>query len=204
MSQLFTGSTAFCQSNFEQYCLEMEKRLMPKFNFYKDFPKKGVNFLDVFSITSNPEVFAEVMDGLDKLIIEKVGKPGEAFTHIVGIESKGFVLGPILALKYGVPFVPIRKKGKLPGECYEVTYTTEYSSDCVEINKTSFPPGSKALIIDDLLATGGTLLAAEKLMNHIPDSHAVAHICIFEIDCLNGKDRLSLPFHTLMHMREYE
>jgi adenine/guanine phosphoribosyltransferase-like PRPP-binding protein len=84
-------------SDFDAYALEMEQRLMPQMNFYKDFPKVGVNFLDVFSITSNPEMFREIMEGLDRLIIERVGQPKVAFTHIVGVESKGFVLGPILA-----------------------------------------------------------------------------------------------------------
>jgi adenine phosphoribosyltransferase len=189
---------------FDAYALEMEQRLMPKMNFYPDFPKKGVNFLDVFSITSNPEMFREIMEGLDRMIIEKVGRPKEAFTHIVGVESKGFVLGPILAQKYMVPFVPIRKKGKLPGENHQVAYTTEYSTDCMEIGKKSFPTGSKALIIDDLAATGGTLVASEKLLESIEGSEGVAHVVIFEIDCLNGKDKLKLPFHALMHLRDYE
>ena len=73
---------------------------MPKLQFYPDFPKKGVNFLDVFSITSNPAVFSDVMEGLEKMVEMKIGKPGEAFTHLVGLESKGFVLGPILSLKW--------------------------------------------------------------------------------------------------------
>ena len=101
--------------------------------FYKDFPKEGVNFLDVFSITSNPKMFKEVMDELDAMIVKQVGKPGEAFTHLVGLDSKGFVLGPILCLRWGIPFVPMRKKGKLPGEKWSVDYTTEYSNDCIEI-----------------------------------------------------------------------
>ena len=102
------------------------------------------------------------------MILEKYGQPGTAFTHIVGVESKGFVLGPILALEWGVPFVPIRKKGKLPGECWEQTYTTEYSSDCMQIQKDAFPENSVALVIDDLLATGGTLLASEQVIANIP------------------------------------
>ena len=73
------------------------------------------------------------MEGTKQLIIEKVGVPGEAFTHICGLESKGFVIGPILSLAWDLPFVPIRKKGKLPGECWQQGYTTEYSSDEIEI-----------------------------------------------------------------------
>ena len=72
--------------------------VMPKLTFYKDFPKKGVNFLDIFSLTERPVEFKQVMDGLTKLITNKFGQPGEGFTHLVGLESKGFVIGPILAL----------------------------------------------------------------------------------------------------------
>ena len=97
---------------------EITKEVMPQLKFYMDFPKKGVNFLDIFSATSKPAAMKRIMDGLKKMIIEKVGKPGTAFTHIVGLESKGFVLGPLLCIDWDLPFVPIRKKGKLPGECW--------------------------------------------------------------------------------------
>ena len=118
------------------------------------------------------------------MILEKYGQPGTAFTHIVGVESKGFVLGPLLSLEWNLPFVPIRKKGKLPGECWEQTYTTEYSSDCVQIQKAAFPENSVALVIDDLLATGGTLVAAEQLIANVPGASVAGHVCIFEIDVL--------------------
>ncbi len=85
---------------------------------HADFPKKGVNFLDIFSLTEKPLLFRQVMDAFTKQIEAQFGKPGEDFTHVVGLESKGFVLGPILSLHWNLPFVPLRKKGKLPGECY--------------------------------------------------------------------------------------
>ena len=107
------------EKSLEELGRDLEDKFLPQLKFYMDFPKKGVNFLDIFSITSNPVIFKAIMDGLEKLIIEKIGKPGEAFTHLIGLESKGFVIGPILCLKWGIPFVPIRKKGKLPGECWE-------------------------------------------------------------------------------------
>ena len=106
---------------------------MPQLKFYPDFPKKGVNFLDIFSATSNIPVFKRIMEGLKAITLAKFGKPGEAFTHIVGLESKGFVLGPLLSLEWNIPFVPIRKKGKLPGKCWQQEYTLEYGTDTVEI-----------------------------------------------------------------------
>ena len=88
--------------------------------FYQDFPKPGVNFLDIFSATSNPAIFARLIEAMKHLIITKYGPPSDGnYNYIVGLESKGFVLGPILALAWNLPFVPIRKKGKLPGECWQ-------------------------------------------------------------------------------------
>ena len=142
------------------------------------------------------------MDGLDHLIQKEVGKPGEKFTHLVGLESKGFVLGPILALRWGIPFVPMRKKGKLPGECWTVEYTTEYSADVLQIQKDAFPAGSKALLIDDLLATGGTLWAGEQLVSQIPGASCVGSVVIFEIDFLQGRKKLANPLHTLIHLED--
>jgi len=92
---------------------QIADQVMPNLRFYKDFPKPGVNFLDIFSATENPEVMVILKDAMIELLT------GQKFTHIVGIESKGFVIGPILAMHYKVPFVAIRKKGKLPGECHQ-------------------------------------------------------------------------------------
>ena len=93
--------------------------MLPQLRFYQDFPKPGVNFLDIFSATSNAVVFRRLMIALRRLIVTKYGAPDSGnYTHLVGLESKGFVLGPILALEWGLPFVAIRKKGKLPGECW--------------------------------------------------------------------------------------
>lgn len=88
---------------------------MSNLKFYKDFPKPGVNFLDVFSATADPQAMDTLINGMIDMIDAEVGQ----FTHIVGLESKGFVLGSVLAWHYKKPFVPIRKKGKLPGECFE-------------------------------------------------------------------------------------
>ena len=108
--------------------------ILPQLRFYPDFPKPGVNFLDIFSATSSPVVFKRLMEALKRLIITKYGAPESGnYTHIVGLESKGFVLGPILSLEFGMPFVAIRKRGKLPGECWQQSYTLEYGADTIEI-----------------------------------------------------------------------
>ena len=136
---------------------------MAEAKFYKDFPKEGVNFMDLFSLTAKPKVFEELIKGTVKVIDEELGADG--FNCIIGLESRGFILGPVLANHYKVPFVPIRKKGKLPGECHKQVYGTEYSKDVCELQKDSLVPGSKVLLIDDLMATGGTMKAAEQLIS---------------------------------------
>ena len=89
--------------------------------------------MDLFSITTNPALFRKVIDSLKLMIEVEIGRPGEAFNYLVGLEARGFVLGPILAMEYNLPFTAIRKKGKLPGECHLEEYKLEYGSDACEI-----------------------------------------------------------------------
>ena len=89
--------------------------------------------MDLFSITTNPQLFRKVVDAIKTMIEVEVGRPGEAFNYLIGLEARGFVLGPILSLEWGLPFTGIRKKGKLPGETYLEEYKLEYGSDAVEI-----------------------------------------------------------------------
>ena len=98
---------------------------------YQDFPKPGVLFIDMFSITADPQLFKMLNDATIKMVETELG--ADKFNAIVGLESRGFIQGPILAQHFGVPFVPIRKKGKLPGECFQQAYGTEYSQDVCEI-----------------------------------------------------------------------
>ena len=105
--------------DLQAYKETLRTEILPELRFYPDFPKVGVNFLDIFSATSNPAIFGRLIEAMKRLIITKFGPPSAGnYTHIVGLESKGFVLGPILSLAWNLPFVAIRKKGKLPGECW--------------------------------------------------------------------------------------
>lgn len=137
-----------------------------------------------------------LINGLIEMIDARVGN----FTHIVGLESKGFVLGGILAWHYKLPFVPIRKKGKLPGECFRQEYSLEYGKDTVEIQKSALPVGSKVILLDDLLATGGTLAAGEALIGNIEGVEVVANVVIWEIDFFKGRDKLSKPTYSIIHL----
>lgn len=117
--------------------------------------------------------------------------------RVLGIESRGFLIGPLVAQELGLPFGPIRKKGKLPGELYTMEYELEYGKDVLEVQKNGLPKNSRCLIVDDLMATGGSLQAAKKLVE-MSGSEAVAFAVVIELKALEGKKKLgSSPFITL-------
>lgn len=112
-----------------------------------------------------------------------------SFDRVLGIESRGFLLGPLIALKMKKPFSPMRKKGKLPGSLFSVTYDLEYGTDTLQVQKHGLPSDSRCVIVDDLIATGGSLEAAKKLIE-LSQSTTVAVAVIIELAALKGRDKL--------------
>lgn len=149
----------------------------------KDFPKKGIMFRDITTILKEPaalKMTAQMLFNLaENLDVNKV----------VGIESRGFIFGSILAERLDVGFVPVRKPGKLPAETVKETYALEYGEDTIEIHKDAIKPGDKILLHDDLLATGGTAEAACKLIEKLGGRILQASF-IVELSFLNGRERL--------------
>jgi adenine phosphoribosyltransferase len=125
---------------------------------YEHFPKQGVTFIDIFPIISEPKVFSMVLDAFEERL------KGVEFNKLFMLESKGFLFGPALSVRVEKPCYPIRKKGKLPGICEELAYALEYGNDVIEVQRHLLQPGDKVVLIDDVLATGGTLNAAIKLV----------------------------------------
>ena len=123
-----------------------------------DFPKPGILFYDVTSIFTNPECFRFVIDKMVELYKDK------ELGGVCGVESRGFLLAAPLAERLGIPLVLIRKKGKLPGDVYRCAYALEYGTAEIEVHKSDIKPGNKYLVVDDLIATGGTLEASKKLL----------------------------------------
>ncbi len=148
-----------------------------------DFPKPGILFKDVTTLLQDKKALKASVDLLARQFAKKGVK------YVVGIESRGFIFGTALAYKLGVGFIPVRKKGKLPAKTRSVTYDLEYGTDTLEIHADALKKGDKVLIIDDLLATGGTVDAVVKLVS---DSGAkIAGVgFIIELTFLNGRDRL--------------
>jgi adenine phosphoribosyltransferase len=148
-----------------------------------DFPKNGIVFRDITTLLQDPAAFREANDSL----FERYRTSGAA--KIVGIESRGFIFGSVLASRLGAGFVPVRKPGKLPSASIREVYQLEYGSDALEIHADSITPGEKVLIVDDLLATGGTAAAACSLVRRLGGS-IIGVAFLIELAFLEGRKKL--------------
>lgn len=148
-----------------------------------DFPEEGIIFRDITSVLEDSESLKLSVD----LMQEKI-KDIE-FDVVVGPESRGFIFGMPIAYNLGKPFAPVRKKGKLPCETISEEYDLEYGSAVIEMHKTSIKPGQKVVIVDDLIATGGTIEAIIKLVERL-GGQVVAAVFLIELAGLNGRDKL--------------
>ena len=157
-----------------------------------DYPQKGILFRDITTLLQDADVFAEVMD------IMAAPYKDNLPTKIVGVESRGFIFGMVLAYKLGVGFVPIRKKGKLPYKTFEASYDLEYGSATVEIHKDALTSNDRVVIVDDLLATGGTAGAAISLVEKF-GAKVVGFDFVIELLGLNGRAKLQgYPINTVI------
>jgi len=157
--------------------------LKSKIRSVPDFPKAGINFFDITTLLRDKEGF--------RLTIEALAKPfeGDNIDVVVGVESRGFILGGAVADRLGTGFAPVRKKGKLPSETVQETYDLEYGTDCLEIHSDAVETGQKVLIVDDVLATGGTAAATIKLIRRLGgDVRSLAFL--IELEFLNGRAKL--------------
>ena len=139
---------------------KLEKLLNKNLRVVPNFPKKGIMFQDIFSLIEKPKLLKKIANEISKIVRK------EKITKIVGIDARGFIFGSIASYDNDIPFVPIRKKGKLPGSVYKKKYKLEYGYDQVELQKNSILKKDKILIVDDLIATGGTAIAAAKLVEN--------------------------------------
>ena len=157
-----------------------------------DFPKKGILFKDITTLLKDKKALKASVDALAKPFAKK------GIKYVVGIESRGFIFGTALAYKLGVGFIPVRKKGKLPAKVRSVTYALEYGTDTLQIHEDALKKGDKVVIVDDLLATGGTIAAAAKLVGE--SGARIAGVgFIIELAFLNGRDKLKgLPVYSVV------
>lgn len=150
-----------------------------------DWPEPGVTFRDITPLLADANGLASTIDEL----VELAGQVGQ-IDAVLGIEARGFILGPAIALRLGVGFIPVRKVGKLPAETHSVSYDLEYGSATLEMHVGALQPGARVLVVDDVLATGGTLLAAADLVQQA-GGVVVGNLVLIEIAALGGAERLA-------------
>jgi adenine phosphoribosyltransferase len=159
-----------------------------------DFPKPGIIFRDITTLFGNPRAFRQAVDELVQPYA------GEGIVKIAGIEARGFILGGAMAHQLSCGFVPIRKKGKLPHETVSIAYSLEYGVDEMEIHTDALKPGEKVLLVDDLIATGGTATAAVQLLQKL-GAEVVAAVFVIDLPELGGAKKieaLGVPVRTLI------
>ena len=159
-----------------------------------NFPKPGVSFKDITPLLGNGSAFNAAID----IFVNRF--KSELIDVVVGIDARGFILGAALAHRLGIGFVPIRKSGKLPYDCYEVTYDLEYGVDTIAIHQDAFPDGSRVLICDDVLATGGTLAASVELVKKL-NGNIVGIALLLELTQFEGRKNVpNQPIFSLVEI----
>ena len=157
-----------------------------------DFPKEGIVFKDISTLLKNPQAFGKSIDTLASHYKKS------SVEYVVGVEARGFIFGAALAYKLGAGFIPVRKKGKLPYKTKSVTYQLEYGMDTLEIHEDAIPANAKVLVVDDLLATGGTVRAVVDLLQ-LQKARIVGIAFLVELQFLKGKDKLKdLPIYSVI------
>ncbi|HNT35272.1 MAG TPA: adenine phosphoribosyltransferase [bacterium] len=159
-----------------------------------DFPKKGIIFKDITPILGNKDAFRQVIDTFADRYKDK------GVEYIVGVEARGFIFASALALRLNVGFVPVRKPKKLPWATHRVEYELEYGTDALEIHQDAVPKGSKVVLLDDLLATGGTTAATLKLLQKL-DAKVIETAFVIELGFLKGREKLKdCPVYAMIRL----
>ncbi|KAI3918694.1 hypothetical protein MKX01_042014 [Papaver californicum] len=166
--------------------------IQTKIRVVPNFPKPGIMFQDITTLLLDPKAFKDTVD----LFVERY--KWKNISVVAGVEARGFIFGPPIALAIGAKFVPLRKPRKLPGKVISEEYVLEYGKDCLEMHIGAVEPGDRALVVDDLIATGGTLCAAMKLLERV-GAEVVECACVIELPDLKGRERLNgKPLYILV------
>jgi len=171
------------------------ERLKQSIRHVQDFPKKGIGFKDITTLLKNPDRFREAVDAL----LEPFRN--SSVDKVVGIEARGFLFASAIAYHLHAGLVPVRKPGKLPAETLEESYSLEYGTDRVAIHRDAISKGDNVLMVDDLLATGGTMAASCRMVEEL-GGNIVGVAFLVELDFLKGRGKLEkYPLHTLVHFQ---
>ncbi|KAF9058094.1 phosphoribosyltransferase-like protein [Panaeolus papilionaceus] len=170
---------------------------------HPDFPKKGIVFLDIFPILRNPLAFEALITHLLHHITSHTLSltPTKKIDVVVGLDARGFLLGPIIALRLGAAFVPVRKAGKLPGQCIDAVYEKEYGTDRFEMQADAIKPGQTVIVVDDLIATGGSAKAAGELVAK-QGGKTLGYLFIVELLFLKAASKLDAPVYSVIQSED--
>ncbi|KAL2888756.1 Adenine phosphoribosyltransferase [Ceratocystis lukuohia] len=162
---------------------------------FADFPIPGIDFIDIMPLFLNPDAHTTLNSALDLQIQESFKGKADV---IVGLDARGFLFGPPLALRHDIPFAPVRKKGKLPGPCVTAAYEKEYGTDFFQMQQDAVKKGQRVLIVDDIIATGGSAEAAANLVRQL-GGEVIGYLFILEITGLDGRKKLGdVPVSILL------
>lgn len=162
-----------------------------------DFPKPGIMFRDITTLLKDPEGLRLTVDGLANLVTD------HHIDKVVGVDARGFIVGAPLAYKLGIGFVPARKRGKLPAESVSAEYALEYGKDHIEIHVDAIQPGEKILLVDDLIATGGTAFATASLISKL-GGDLVSCAFVIDLPDLGGSERLRKAGYQVLSLCSFE
>ena len=165
------------------------KKLLECIETYKDFPNEGINFKDVLGITQKPKIFKEL---IFKMSSSQIIKNAEA---IISIDARGFIFGSAISFQASKPMIVVRKPGKLPGELYEKEYSLEYGENSLSVQKNALEKYKSFAIVDDLLATGGTVNCVSELLKN-NQKKAVGLLVVVELSKLDGRSRFDFPVES--------
>lgn len=177
--------------------------LLSALRSFPDFPIPGINFIDILPLFHNPAVHTALLRALELQVLAFGASDTTLPVKpdvIVGLDARGFLFGPSLALRLNASFIPIRKKGKLPGPCVTAAYEKEYGTDFFQMQEDAIKPGQKVLVVDDIIATGGSAAAAGTLVKQL-GGDLMGYLFILEIPFLKGREKLGgLPTVTLLEI----
>ncbi|KAF9336100.1 adenine phosphoribosyltransferase [Podila minutissima] len=159
-----------------------------------DFPKKGIMFKDIFPLFQDPIAVEMAITHIVNHINTTIDKKIDV---VVGLDARGFLFGPLVAMRLGAAFAPVRKAGKLPGATTQVTYEKEYGTDVFEMQQDAIKAGQNVIIIDDLIATGGSAAGAQELVQKL-GGNVLEFIFLIELEFLNGKSVLKAPIYSMI------
>ncbi|KAF9482474.1 adenine phosphoribosyltransferase [Pholiota conissans] len=170
---------------------------------HPDFPKKGIVFLDIFPILRKPLVFETLITHLVHHITSHTlsTSPNGKIDVVVGLDARGFLFGPIIAMRLGAAFVPVRKAGKLPGQTINASYEKEYGVDSFEMQADAIKPGQSVIIVDDLIATGGSATAAGELVAK-QGGKTLEYLFVIELLFLKAASKLNAPVYSVIQSED--